>query len=108
GYLLKRRQWLSDDFWRGAEKLNYYALFPVMLFLNLATAKIQMDVIEDVVLVVFSIMAVVSIALYIFRYIYQISYARLDRKSTRLNSSHVKISYAVFCLKKKKNRTTYR
>src|SRR5690606_41247030 len=27
---------------------------------------------------------------------------REDRKSTRLNSSHVKISYAVFCLKKKK------
>src|SRR6266511_4356828 len=27
-----------------------------------------------------------------------------DRKSTRLNSSHVKISYAVFCLKKKKTR----
>src|SRR5690606_42020403 len=31
---------------------------------------------------------------------------RQDRKSTRLNSSHVKISYAVFCLKKKKNRLT--
>src|SRR5690606_41850730 len=29
---------------------------------------------------------------------------RRDRKSTRLNSSHVKISYAVFCLKKKKIR----
>src|SRR5690606_41686004 len=28
-----------------------------------------------------------------------------DRKSTRLNSSHVKISYAVFCLKKKKRKT---
>src|SRR5579883_888237 len=28
----------------------------------------------------------------------------LDRKSTRLNSSHVKISYAVFCLKKKKKK----
>src|SRR5690606_41390857 len=28
----------------------------------------------------------------------------LDRKSTRLNSSHVKISYAVFCLKKKNER----
>src|SRR5690349_22576248 len=28
---------------------------------------------------------------------------RIDRKSTRLNSSHVEISYAVFCLKKKKN-----
>src|SRR5207249_12059661 len=28
----------------------------------------------------------------------------LDRKSTRLNSSHVSISYAVFCLKKKKKK----
>src|ERR1022692_4606703 len=31
--------------------------------------------------------------------------ALLDRKSTRLNSSHLVISYAVFCLKKKKNIT---
>src|SRR5438445_8156524 len=30
--------------------------------------------------------------------------ARRDRKSTRLNSSHANISYAVFCLKKKKKR----
>src|SRR5690625_5398490 len=30
-------------------------------------------------------------------------YLRRDRKSTRLNSSHVAISYAVFCLKKKKS-----
>src|SRR3712207_8295835 len=30
---------------------------------------------------------------------------REDRKSTRLNSSHANISYAVFCLKKKKQRT---
>src|SRR5437868_7431906 len=32
--------------------------------------------------------------------------ALLDRKSTRLNSSHVSISYAVFCLKKKKHAGT--
>src|SRR5690348_17423834 len=32
--------------------------------------------------------------------------ARLDRKSTRLNSSHPSISYAVFCLKKKKKQKT--
>src|SRR5690606_41604444 len=30
-----------------------------------------------------------------------------DRKSTRLNSSHVKISYAVFCLKKKKKQVSH-
>src|SRR2546427_4436779 len=34
--------------------------------------------------------------------------ASLDRKSTRLNSSHSQISYAVFCLKKKKEEKTYR
>src|SRR2546426_7790155 len=32
--------------------------------------------------------------------------ARRDRKSTRLNSSHLVISYAVFCLKKKKRKDT--
>src|SRR2546426_5703992 len=31
--------------------------------------------------------------------------SEIDRKSTRLNSSHLVISYAVFCLKKKKNET---
>src|SRR3712207_9151680 len=34
----------------------------------------------------------------------QVRDAGSDRKSTRLNSSHANISYAVFCLKKKKNR----
>src|SRR5207249_9060548 len=34
--------------------------------------------------------------------------AMRDRKSTRLNSSHVSISYAVFCLKKKNNKCSTR
>src|SRR5690554_7246378 len=34
----------------------------------------------------------------------RLSTAAIDRKSTRLNSSHVRISYAVFCLKKKKKK----
>src|SRR2546426_1750451 len=34
-------------------------------------------------------------------------WAGLDRKSTRLNSSHLVISYAVFCLKKKKTAFTH-
>src|SRR5258707_10917259 len=33
---------------------------------------------------------------------------RLDRKSTRLNSSHANISYAVFCLKKKNSKRNHR
>src|SRR5258707_8113661 len=34
--------------------------------------------------------------------------ATIDRKSTRLNSSHANISYAVFCLKKKKSHSDFR
>src|SRR2546426_11006264 len=34
------------------------------------------------------------------------AHLRIDRKSTRLNSSHLVISYAVFCLKKKKKHST--
>src|SRR5258705_5887359 len=36
----------------------------------------------------------------------RMSCVAIDRKSTRLNSSHLGISYAVFCLKKKKKITT--
>src|SRR3989442_11965738 len=39
--------------------------------------------------------------------VYLISCGAQDRKSTRLNSSHVRISYAVFCLKKKKKQQTW-
>src|SRR5437868_10316220 len=46
-----------------------------------------------------------QLRLCLFRHVFQRS--RLgDRKSTRLNSSHVSISYAVFCLKKKKKKQT--
>src|SRR5256884_6393175 len=38
--------------------------------------------------------------------IFEKTSTRTDRKSTRLNSSHGYISYAVFCLKKKKTNTT--
>src|SRR5690625_6908804 len=37
---------------------------------------------------------------------YPAALRRIDRKSTRLNSSHVAISYAVLCLKKRKRRIT--
>src|SRR2546427_5212175 len=40
------------------------------------------------------------------RHGYAVGSGRQDRKSTRLNSSHSQISYAVFCLKKKKKQNT--
>src|SRR5947209_11955058 len=37
-----------------------------------------------------------------------VAFASVDRKSTRLNSSHANISYAVFCLKKKKKKKKHK
>src|SRR5690606_41093940 len=46
--------------------------------------------------------AFITVAIYTLTFLWLAIwlYRRQDRKSTRLNSSHVKISYAVFCLKK--------
>src|SRR3712207_7588122 len=41
------------------------------------------------------------------RHVHQPEADGSDRKSTRLNSSHANISYAVFCLKKKKKKTSH-
>src|SRR5690606_42072864 len=56
-------------------------------------AVIVFDAIRDPVIVPAAICAAVIV--------FDAICAAVDRKSTRLNSSHVKISYAVFCLKKK-------
>src|SRR5690606_39415598 len=73
---------------------------------------------EDIFQQVFSFFPLAFTAQFVFEFFPQLVFFRidflldginpvamfLDRKSTRLNSSHVKISYAVFCLKK--NKTT--
>lgn len=51
GYIFKRRKTFTVEFWAGAEKLNYYVLFPAMLFANLATASIDMHIVKTIVLV---------------------------------------------------------
>src|SRR2546430_12763724 len=48
---------------------------------------------------------VYSLPLWVYRTIMFAWANMIDRKSTRLNSSHSQISYAVFCLKKKKTRS---
>src|SRR3712207_7172205 len=50
----------------------------------------------------FSLQAAQLISAIRRRFEVEVSVADLDRKSTRLNSSHANISYAVFCLKKKR------
>src|SRR5256885_15387908 len=93
--------------------LNCYILFFFFFFFNdTATTEIYTLSLHDALpiwisssereMVEGSSIMVVSSSRKIWRLSWSTSSSR-DRKSTRLNSSHLVISYAVFCLKKKKN-----
>ena len=67
GFVLKRTAYLNDGFWAGTEKLNYYILFPAMLFGNLATAQIDPSMVNTI-LIIFAVMFGLSCSvLYLLR-----------------------------------------
>src|SRR2546430_12803682 len=70
-------------------------LFPYTTLFRSAGSVVTEDVPAD------------ALALGRARQVVKPGWAKGDRKSTRLNSSHSQISYAVFCLKKKKQRPAY-
>lgn len=43
GYIFKRTRFLQDEFWGNSEKLNYYILFPALLFSNLANVELELS-----------------------------------------------------------------
>ena len=76
GYIFKRTQFLSDEFWRGAEKLNYLILFPVLLFNNLAYVKFEGSTLTQVLLALVIIIIMSSLTLWIARAFSHIPVAR--------------------------------
>lgn len=76
GYIFKRKNYLNDGFWSGAEKLNYYFLFPAMLFGNLAHAQINMDMVNTILTMLVVMLSMLTIMLYIVKKIWGIRAAR--------------------------------
>lgn len=76
GNILKRTRFLSDGFWSGAEKLNYYVLFPAMLFANLATATIHLDMIKTIITVLAVVLTIACTVLYLIRFVQKTASAR--------------------------------
>ena len=76
GYIFKRTQFLSDEFWRGAEKLNCLILFPVLLFNNLAYIKLELATITQVLLALFIIIIISALTLWVARAFFHIPIAR--------------------------------
>lgn len=66
GFYLFHSQVLDEKFWNGAEKLNYYILFPALLFSSLAQADIHLGHLSNILIVIFGVMAFIIISSYCF------------------------------------------
>ena len=76
GYVFKRVQFLTDEFWRGAEKLNYLILFPVLLFNNLAYIKLEFATFAQLLLALFIVIIMSSLTLWMVKALFHIPIAR--------------------------------
>ena len=61
---MKRRQFLTEEFWRGAERLNYFVLFPALLFSNLAFVQLELANLLWVLLAMLTTIILVSLVLW--------------------------------------------
>ncbi|MFP6817829.1 AEC family transporter, partial [Acinetobacter sp.] len=66
GFYLFQSRILDKKFWNGAEKLNYYILFPALLFSSLANADMNMGHLNSILTVIFFIMATIIAGVYLF------------------------------------------
>ena len=67
GYALRRTGFPNDGFWPGAERLNYFILFPALLFKSLATAPLHNPALPRVALCVALVLGSAWVALLILR-----------------------------------------
>ncbi|AUZ05794.1 MULTISPECIES: AEC family transporter [Vitreoscilla] len=77
GYVCKRQNFFGADFWAGAEKLNYYVLFPALLFLSLSKANITWQPLVQVVWAMLMVVGVVAALVFWLGQKYHISPQRL-------------------------------
>src|SRR5690625_7118994 len=79
-------------------------LFPYTTLFRSKRGRMQLDRVDERIIAILGANARMSFAEIGDEVGLSPSAVKRDRKSTRLNSSHVAISYAVFCLKKKKQK----
>ena len=72
GCVLKRTQFLNDGFWGNSEKLNYYILFPILLFINISKAELNLDTVSSLLMVMSIVAFIVAIFLWILKFYYKI------------------------------------
>ncbi|MFH7804898.1 MULTISPECIES: AEC family transporter [unclassified Acinetobacter] len=76
GYLLKQTRFLTDEFWGNSEKLNYFILFPSLLFLNLSHVELDMATVSSMLGILILIILLAAMALFVVKKIYNIPVQR--------------------------------
>lgn len=70
GYILKNSHFVTEDFWRGGEKINYFILFPILLFNNLAFVDLDLQKMTMALVVVGLVVFGISIILWCLKFIF--------------------------------------
>lgn len=76
GYLLKRTQFVQDEFWGNSEKLNYFILFPILLFSNLADVQLDLNAVFSMLAALSVVIFSVSAVFWLLKKLYRIPPAR--------------------------------
>jgi len=63
GGILKYIKFPGEDFWRGAERLTYYLLFPALLFLKLGTTVAAEARLQELLLLLIGLLLIVSVVI---------------------------------------------
>lgn len=76
GYLLKQTRFVTDEFWGNSEKLNYFILFPSLLFLNLSHVELEMATVSSMLGILILVILLAAMALFVAKKIYNIPVQR--------------------------------
>ena len=76
GYVLKRTQFVKDEFWANSEKLNYFIMFPVLLFLNVSAVQLDLATVSRMLTVLIAGTLIASAVLWGIKQFTQISVQR--------------------------------
>lgn len=76
GYTLKQTQFIQNEFWANSEKLNYFILFPILLFSNLSDVRLDLNAIAQLLKALCIVTFCVSAFFWLFKRMYDIPPAR--------------------------------
>ncbi len=76
GFFLKKYQVIADEFWTSCDKLNYYLLFPALLFLSLSNSPLQFSQFIPLIICISLILTGAFILLYLLKFFVNIPLQR--------------------------------